>query len=309
MVMTVLGPEPIDRYDTILPHEHTFIRLWAARGRFDGVHQVEDPAILAHELAALGSGVERRACVVDLTTPDLGRRPASIRQVAAASGVDVVMGCGWYREPYYRPEDRLDRRTVDDLADELVREIEVGIDGVRPGVIGEIGVDKDFVSAIEERAHRAAARAQLRSGLSLATHSLFSPVGLAQLDIFEEEGVDPGRIAIGHVDRFPYETYVLELAHRGVFLMFDNIGDPTPGYEDRVIGLIATLMERGHVGQVLLSHDICKSHQLQSHGGAGFTYMRDRFVPRLVAHGFTSAEIRLLTSDNPKAWLSGSPTH
>ena len=215
------------------------------------------------------------------------------------------MGCGWYREPYYRPEDRLDRRSVDDLATELIREISDGVDGVRPGVIGEIGVDKDFVSALEERVHRAAGRAQVATGLGIATHSLWSDVGLAQLDIFEHEHVDLARVAVGHVDRYPYEPYVVEVARRGAFLMFDNIGDQSPGYEERVIRLLTMLMSRGHEHQILLSQDISKDHQLRSMGGSGYTYLRETFVPRLMAAGVSAAEIRRMTVDNPTNWLAG----
>ena len=89
---------------------------------------------------------------------------------------------------------------MDDLADELVREATdgVGESGVIPGIIGEIGTDKPWVSAAEERVHRAAARAAKRTGRAITTHSIMSPVGLAQLRIFEEEGLDPGRVVIGH---------------------------------------------------------------------------------------------------------------
>src|SRR5207344_2936607 len=99
-----------------------------------------------------------------------------------------VMGCGWYRTAYYPAEARIDRRSVDDLADELVAEIEggVGETGIRPGIIGEIGTDKPWVSPAEERIHRAVARAARRTGLAITTHAVLSDVGLAQLRIFED---------------------------------------------------------------------------------------------------------------------------
>ena len=124
------------------------------------------------------------AALVDLT---LARRRAATRPgsagLARATGLHIVMGCGWYREAYYPAEARIDRRSVDDLADELVREATdgVGDTGVRPGIIGEIGTDKPWVSALEERVHRAAARAARRTGLAITTHAVLSPVGLDQL--------------------------------------------------------------------------------------------------------------------------------
>ena len=41
------------------------------------------------------------------------------------------MGCGWYRTAYYPAEAQIDRRSVDDLADELVREATEGVGGTR----------------------------------------------------------------------------------------------------------------------------------------------------------------------------------
>lgn len=305
-ILTVAGPVSVEQVDVVLPHEHAFVRLWNAPGRFDGIHQEDDPELLADELRSLAELEQGRVCIVDLTTPDLGREPERIRALAEASNVAVVMGCGWYREPYYRPEDRIDRLSTGQLADALIGEILNGVDGVRPGAIGEIGVDKDYLTAQEERAHRAAARAQRRTGLGLATHSLFNDVGLAQLDLFEEEGVDLDRVAVGHVDRYPYERYALEVARRGAYLMFDNIGDQTPGYEARVIRLLKVLLDAGFEHQVLVSQDICKANQLRANGGLGYGYIAEMFVPTLRNAGLSDGEIHRLRRDNPLSWLTGS---
>src|SRR5439155_9777437 len=108
-------------------------------------------------------------------------------------GLQAVVGTGWDREPYYPPEARIDRRTVADLADAMVAEVTEGVDGtgIRAGVIGEIGTDKTWVSAQEERVFRAAGRAQARTGLAVTTHTIASRVGLDQLDLLEAEGADP----------------------------------------------------------------------------------------------------------------------
>ena len=67
------------------------------------------------------------------------------------------MGAGWYRDAYYPAELLVDRRSVDSLAEELVAEVTdgVGDTGIRPGILGEIGTDKPWVTPAEERVHRA----------------------------------------------------------------------------------------------------------------------------------------------------------
>ena len=164
--------------------------------------------------------------LVDLTMPGVGRDPAWLKRISERSGLHVVMGGGWYRTAYYPPEAMIDRRSVDSLAEELVADATVGVGetGIRTGIIGEIGTDKPWLSPSEERVHRAAARAARRTGLAITTHAVMSDVGAAQLTVFEEEGVDPGRVVIGHADSYPVLDHYLSLIGRGASIEFDFLG-------------------------------------------------------------------------------------
>ncbi|HEY3109618.1 MAG TPA: phosphotriesterase-related protein, partial [Chloroflexota bacterium] len=77
--------------------------------------------------------------VVDQTPIGLGRDPVALRAIARGTGLNVVMGCGYY--VHERHPANLPQRTVEDIADELIREVTVGVGttGVRAGIIGEIG--------------------------------------------------------------------------------------------------------------------------------------------------------------------------
>jgi predicted metal-dependent phosphotriesterase family hydrolase len=230
--------------------------------------------------------------------------------IARASGLHVVMGCGWYRGASYPAEARIDRRSVDALADELVAEATdgVGETGVRPGIIGEIGTDKPWVSAPEERVHRAAARAARRTGLAITTHAVLSPVGVDQLRIFEEEGADPTRVVIGHADSYPVLDHHLAIVERGASIEFDFLGMSfTPAErhgEGRVVDLLVELLSRGHVERVLLSQDVCHDSQLRRYEGNGYTYLVRSFLPRLRAAGVSEAEIATMTVANPRRLLT-----
>lgn len=307
-VQTVLGPIDPDTLGFTLPHEHTQIALWHIDARWDYWQLTRDEPGILDELArfraAGGSGL------VDLTLPGVGRDPDWLVRLAAASGLHLIMGCGWYRTAYYPPEARIDRRTVDNLADELVRELEdgVGATGVRPGIIGEIGTDKPWVTALEERVHRAAARASVRTGMSITTHSVMSAVGLAQLRIFEEEGADPSRVVIGHADSYPDLDHYLEIVGRGASLEFDFLGMSfTPVErlgESRIVEHLGALLARGHVDRILLSQDVCHDAQLVRYGGQGYVYLTDSFLPRLRAAGVSDIEIETMTVLNPRRLLT-----
>jgi predicted metal-dependent phosphotriesterase family hydrolase len=307
-VQTVLGPIEPDALGFTLPHEHTQIALWHIESRWDYWQLTRDEPVILGELArfreAGGTGL------VDLTLPGVGRDPLWLAGLARASDLHVVMGCGWYRTAYYPAEARIDRRSTDDLADELVREATdgVGDSAIRPGIIGEIGTDKPWISPAEERVHRAAARASRRTGLAITTHAVLSAVGLAQLRVFEEEGVDPARVVIGHADSYPVLDHYLAIVERGANIEFDFLGMSfTPVEklgEDRVIELLCDLLGRGHAERILLSQDVCHDSQLKRYGGNGYVYLVETFLPRLRAAGVSEAEITTMTEANPRRILT-----
>jgi predicted metal-dependent phosphotriesterase family hydrolase len=307
-VETVLGPiDPADLGVT-LPHEHTAISLWQIPDRWDYWELRRDEPVILDELARFREAGGRS--LVDATLPGVGRDPAWLRRLSEASGLSIVMGAGWYREPYYPAEALIDRRSVDSLADELVRDATEGVDGtgIRAGILGEIGTDKPWLSAREERVHRAVARAARRTGLAITTHAVQSAVGLAQLAVFEEEGADLSRVVIGHADSNPSLDYYLAIVGRGASVEFDFLGmsfTPLERHgESRVVELIGELLARGHAERILLSQDVCHDSQLTRYGGNGYAYLATTFLPRLVAAGVSDAEIRTITVDNPRRLLT-----
>ena len=305
---TVLGPiDPADLGWT-LPHEHTAIALWHIANRWDYWELRRDEPVIVEELAAFraaGGGT-----VVDLTLDGVGRDPGWLAGIARATGLHLVMGSGWYRGAHYPAETLVDRRSVDSLADEIVRDATEGVadTGIRSGIIGEIGTDKPWLSAQEERVHRAAARASRRSGLAITTHAVQSTVGLDQLTIFEAEGADLSRVVIGHADSNPSLDYHLAIVERGATVEFDFLGmtfTPLERHgEGRIVDNLRELLARGHVERILISQDVCHDSQLRRYGGNGYTYLADTFLPRLRAAGVSESEIRTITVDNPRRLLT-----
>jgi phosphotriesterase-related protein len=307
-IVTVSGELAPEALGFTLPHEHTAIALWHIAGRWDYWELTRDEEVIVPELRSYRDA--GGTCLVDVTSPGLGRDPLWLRRLSELTDLHIVMGCGWYRGAYYPVEALIDRRSVDSLTDELVREFErgVGETGVRPGIIGEIGTDKPWLSATEERVHRASARAARRTGMAITTHAVMSDVGLAQLRIFEEEGADLSRVVIGHADSYPRLEHYLAIIERGASLEFDFLGmrfTPTERHgEDRLVRLLLELLSRGHGDRVLLSQDVCHNEQLKRYEGNGYTYLQDAFLPRLRSAGVAEAEITRMTVENPRRLLS-----
>jgi predicted metal-dependent phosphotriesterase family hydrolase len=299
--MTVTGPVAAQQLAVVLPHEHVFIDLVS---EYRGNGLLNDEHLACEELRTLRAA--GGSTLVDLTLDEIGRDPAALRRVSEASGILIVMGCGHYRDPYL---DRawFDRTAVDAIAEGLVRDITEGVSGtgVRAGIIGEIGADRGYISAAEERSFRAAARAHARTGLTINTHAARWPVGTAQLQLLAEEGVDPRRVIVGHTDSVPIPDYHLALVRQGCYVSFDSIGTGSPYDTDRAVDYVLDLVKAGFGAQILLSHDVCLRDHLRAAGGPGYAYLLTDFLPRLTAAGLDPEQVRSFVTDNPRMALTG----
>jgi len=306
-VMTVSGPMPPERIGFTLPHEHTSCSPELAPTRSEPFDYEADFELMVSELRDF----RRRggSCVVDLSSEGLGRDPIRLRTLSSSTNLFIVMGTGWYRESFYPPGADIDRRSADELAAHIVAEVRDGVDGsgVRPGIIGEIGTDRAWLSPREERVHRAAARAARQTGLAIVTHSLRSRIGLDQLALFEAEGADPGRVLVGHADSVLDLDYHLAVVERGASLGFDLLGRPGEyevAREARLVQIILELIERGFADRILLSQDTSTTAQLRAFGGPGFSYVAQHFLPTLRTAAVGEGEIHQMTVENPRRLLT-----
>lgn len=299
-VQTVTGPIPSQAVGRCLPHEHVMCDFSPVTG--DPDHLLNDVALAVDELKLFKAA--GGTTIVEVTPPDLGRDPEALRRIAELSGVQIVMSTGWYRRAFYPAW--LERSSTEELAEQMVVELTegVGFTGVRAGLIAEIGVDRDFVSGVEERVLRACARAHLRTGAAISTHSSMFPVGIAQLAILTDEHVPADRVVIGHADTYLDTDYHRKLLERGVFLQFDTAGRNHMNPDDRRAKAFVDLVRAGFEDQLLLSSDRCFRSDLAAFGGVGYAHVLTDFRDRLRGLGLTDAEFDHITIDNPARMLA-----
>lgn len=324
-VRTATGDVEIDRLGRTLPHEHLLVNHMREH-RGEGL--LNDPAVMRTELldfAAVGGGA-----VVDLTSspltegalpdplglflgPDYGDRGSTgtrsagnvstLRELSKDSGIHIVLGTGHYRDPYL--DGWFAAQRIDEIVDGMVRDIAVGFPGtdVKAGVIGEIGADKWYISELEERSFRASARAQERTGAAISTHAARWPVGVAQLQLLQEEGADPNRVIIGHCDSVNIPEYHLWLAKHGAYVQFDGIGD-SEHHTMASLEFVMRLRSAGYLEKIMLSHDICRTDQLRVAGGCGYGYIMREFLAMLLDAGLSQDEVDEITIRNPARALA-----
>jgi phosphotriesterase-related protein len=335
MVMTVDGPIPSSRLGHTLMHEHlqNDCRCWwnppqeperaylaEAEVSIELLSELrQDPFVNRHNIALddLELAIEEVKAfaavggqtIVDPTCRGIGRDPLKLRRIAAETGVQVVMGAGYYLASSM-PET-VAGLGVDDIADEIVAEALTGVDGTdaKIGLIGEIGVSSDF-TAEEEKSLRGAARAQVRTGLPLMVH-LPGWFRLAHkvLDIVEEEGGDLRHTVLCHMNPSHMDpVYQATLAQRGAFLEFDMIGMDffyadqgvqCPS-DDEAARAILGLVEAGFLDRILLSQDVFVKMMLTRYGGNGYAFVTKHFLPRLLRHGLDPAARDTLMVTNPR---------
>lgn len=334
LVMTVQGPVPAGQLGITLPHEHILndCRCWWHQPveperqhlatepvhagilgelrmdpfvNLDNCALDDEPLAVAELLAFRQAG---GATVVDPTCRGIGRNPAALQRIAAATGLQIVMGSGYYLERSHPPE--VAGMTARDIADQIVEEALTGINGVRIGLIGEVGVSGDFTEA-EAKSLRGAAQAQVRTGLPLMVHLPgWFRHGLRVLDIVEAEGADLRHTVLCHMNpSFDDTDYQATCASRGAFIEYDMIGMDY-WYADQAVqcpsdeqaaGAIAALVRQGFGDRILLSQDVFLKMMLTRHGGFGYAYVLKHFVPRLRRHGVADAAISAMLIDNPRA--------
>jgi phosphotriesterase-related protein len=248
---------------------------------------------------------------VDPTNRGLARDPLALARLARASGLNIIMGSGYYVDAAHPPG--MDGRTVDGIARELVADLTDGVDGtgVRAGFIGEIGTSWPWTDN-EKKVVRAAVAAQRETGAALMIHpGRHERLPLAIVDFVRKEGGDLERTIMCHVERTIADRAVLlELAATGVRLEYDLFGLETSYYpynpafdmpnDGERMRQILLLIERGHLDQILMSHDIAYKHCLTKWGGFGYHHLLVNVIPRLRARGADDQTIQTLLVDNPR---------
>jgi predicted metal-dependent phosphotriesterase family hydrolase len=299
IVETVTGPITTAELGVTLVHEHLLIDMYEVSLNSVGV--LLDEAAAAEELSLFrdAGGVT----VVDQTTVGLNPDWEGLRRISLATGIRVIAGPGvyWHR---FRPawvesmsEEALCARFVTELVEGI------GADRIRAGLIGEIATGHREIDPIEARVFRAAAAAQMRTGAPIATHALFTRIGLDQLDLLEAAGADPARVLIGHADTCPDQSYHRSVMERGAWLGFDTVGQTDKTTDDWRADRVAEYAALGYLDRILISSDVCKRPALVRNGGGGYAQVLREFVPLLQARGFMPEDVRQLLVENPRRFF------
>jgi phosphotriesterase-related protein len=310
-VETTAGPVDAGELGLTLVHEHLRTRSESVAVAFprlyDEMHERE--RALDWVSQAMDRGVKT---ICDPTVMELGRDVRLQAQVAHQTGVQLVVATGIYTY-HYLPE-HFRNREIEYMAEQFVRDIEEGIQGtdVKAAFI-KCCTDAQGVTDDVEKVLRAAARASNQTGRPIMTHSHpASGAGVAQMGIFLEEEVDPGKVMIGHTGDTDSINYIETLLAMGPFIGMDRYGLDILMPTERRNATVVELCERGYADRMFLSQDACCTIDwyppelvAQMAPNWHMTYLLDDVVPALKEAGVTDEDVKTMMEENPPRWLSG----
>lgn len=308
-VNTVLGPRDVTELGQTLVHEHVALADWSMRmafgERFYDREVVLDRAVL-HFTRAKDCGVRT---VVDGTPVNMGRDVGLVRDVAERTGLNFIVSSGFH----FMEDLFLGYRTEDEIYALLSLECRDGIagTGIRPGIM-KAACAEAGVTPLLERVFRAIGRVAAEQRLPIFVHHETSVAnGQAILDLFEECGVAPQQVILGHSGDCNDFEYLEGMLARGCYLGMDRFGycAVSNSLEDRV-RTIVELCRRGHAERLLLSHDLatylgvfgCWEDYVSLDpltDGVDFTFIHTEVLPALEAAGLAPAETLALLERNP----------
>jgi phosphotriesterase-related protein len=307
-VPSATGPLDSSELGFTYMHEHVII---GTPGLYDSYPQLWKADEFREKAIRRLSDARSRGVktIVDLTPSDFHRDVRFVRDVAQASGMQIIVATGIYwKSTWY-----FEGHPIEDLLPLLVHDITQGIQGtdIRAGIL-KAATDEPGVTEANERALRAIARAHRQTGVPISTHTnAHLRMGLKQQEVFRDEGVDLGRVVIGHSGDTTDISYLEELIANGSYIGMDRFGlqgGELADLESR-IATVVTMCEKGYADRMVLAHDVgcifdfAPEEMLSALPDWNLNTIVSNVIPDLDRRGVSQAQIDQMTTGNPRAFF------
>jgi 5-phospho-D-xylono-1,4-lactonase len=313
-IRTLTGDIDPEDLGVTYAHDHLFCipPLWRQKGQDDFMIDDVEASIKDVELFVKAGG----RAVYDATAIDYGRDPQALLTISQRTGIKIIATAGFNKAIMWPGKMKggaqtfqawIDARSRAEIGNHIAAEVTRGLDGtsLKGGVV-KFGTGYNTISDAEDKVLRATLDAHKETNAPLHSHTELGTLILEQLAIVKQEGVDPSRLTIAHVDRNPDPWVHRKAAETGVFLCFDGISRIKYHPESVLIDCILKLVARGHEKQILIGGDIARRTMYRNYGegGLGLGYILESWVPRFVEEageaGFDGRQlIKTFMVENP----------
>ena len=319
-VQTVKGPVDTAELGQTLMHEHVFVLTADVQQNYPEEWGSEDERVAdaVGKLQALAAVGVRT--IVDPTVVGLGRYIPRIQRIAEQVDVNIVVATGCYTYddvPFFfhhrgpALNEAVGAEVPDPMVDMFVRDVEEGIagTGVRAAFL-KCAIDEPGLTPGVERVMRAVAKAHHRTGVPITVHTHpGNRTGLDVQRVFGEEGVDPGRIVLGHSGDSSDADHLSELADAGFVLGMDRFGINLATTFEARADTVVEMCRRGYAERMVLSQDAsCYIDWIDPNVMAlmpqwNYTHIHEEVLPYLREHGVTDEQIETMLVTNPRRYF------
>jgi phosphotriesterase-related protein len=326
MINTVTGPVSSDALGAVLVHEHVVFGYPGYEG--DISHNIWDEEKFFAQVSPVIEKIKAQGIhtIVDATANDCGRQVEILKKVSERCDINIICATGYYYErgggaAYWNFRRNFGFPAEDEVYRLMKRELNEGIGktGIRAGII-KVASGIGEITDYERMFFRAACRcAKEDPGVRIVTHCSHGTMLREQVNLFLEEGVNPGQVQLGHfcdtVD-LSVQRYALE---KGFYAAYDRLGqvnfDGMPSDEDRFAS-ICGMVGAGYGDRIVLSND-----RIYWFMGRDFpfpepvvdglikewhwTYIFEKVLPLLQKMGLSEAQTHKLMFENPAGFYAG----
>jgi 5-phospho-D-xylono-1,4-lactonase len=222
--------------------------------------------------------------IIEMTTIDYGRDVVKLNEIVLKYNINIVAAAGFNKGTFNK--EFLEKKSIDEVTVQLIDELQNGIGdtGIKPGVL-KIGTSMNVIEPWEEIGLRAIARAHLKTGVPISTHTQAGTMAEEQLNLFSAEGVPAENIVLCHLDQNPDYELHRRLVERGAYLCYDSIPKPQYKTEQRSIEFIAELAKNELHTNIIVGGDFSRKTYYKGYGGKiGLDYILTVFKPKLLSY-------------------------
>ena len=319
-VRTIRGDVAAETLGVVNCHDH-LIRVGAGEVYLDADHLLDDVDKAIQEATYFVEASKSWASggtVIDMCPAACGRSVTKLSEVnGGVDGLQIVAATGFHQEKVYL-ETRtswVNQYSVNQIADLLIADITEGIDAHdymgpivdrTPHKAGVIKFASAYgrITAWERKTLEAVAVAAKETGCPINTHTSAGTAALEQAQEFVKLGVNPEKVAIGHVQRNADVWYLSQITKLGCYVELDGTSRIKYLPDSSRVMLVKGLRDLGYGKKILLGTDSGKRSYQRAYGSVtGVDFDPAVFAPRLLDEGLDRGFVDDLLMYNAQEFL------
>lgn len=311
-IKTVYGEITKDQLGFVDMHDH----LWKSGGmeviedKDFGIESIEKSRKELEYFIQAGGKT-----IVDMQPLGVGRGINELKQISKGLDANIIAVTGFHRGSLYDKSHFVNKYDMDQLIDMVASEVTEGIEindycgpitqrsEAKPGIV-KAATSYYKITPLEDKLLRIAARVSKKTGIPLKTHTQLGTMALEQIKIFKEEGLEPEKICIGHLDRNA-DPYLHEsVLKEGVYVQYDCVARVKYHPVSNTIDLIKLMAQKGYSNKIFIGGDWGRASYLKAYNGApGLEFIPKHFAGMMKEYGISEEIVNKIFNENPGNFL------